>query len=302
MPVYEKEIELNDVEGRLRTRITRPDFVGSIEGGTGATLSVRGVYKRPGAADPMPEERPLFLHISAEAPGPVDLAVAEIEGLLAQQIQQAALPPIDESDPVVVERVMTNGGGAETRSIGMLVGMRGLNLKYIERQTGCRAQVQGQGTQRRATRGDEAAEALPMHIAITGLKSRVGAAVALAQDLITTVLVQERIIAAPAGFEAPAHWAMQAPQQPQRPPQQPQLTPEQRAQWDAFVFLAYLSLTPSVGRIVLYSDPYSRYYAQQAQLQAQAQAAPPPPPANNGMMAEEDDIAAKAAAWAARNL
>lgn len=84
---FEAELEINDFPQHARWKITHRDTLAAINELTGAAVTTRGLYIKPGAGTPV-GERKLFLLIEGFTESSVKKAKMELKKILAETTEK----------------------------------------------------------------------------------------------------------------------------------------------------------------------------------------------------------------------
>ncbi|KAL6052929.1 putative myelin transcription factor 1-like protein (Fragment), variant 2 [Balamuthia mandrillaris] len=178
-----KEIEINNCSAAVRYRLTKGDTHKEIHEATGATVTTRGRYIPP-SESAGPDERPLFLRITAPTEAQLEAAVNSIETMMQPQSFHKERPGT-LSAKVMVEI----DPDPSFNLVGKIIGPKGAFVKHIESTSKARVQLKGRGRldQKGAPSDDKDSEE-PMHLLLmASSQEELDAAKKLAEDLIKHV-------------------------------------------------------------------------------------------------------------------
>ena len=141
---------------------------------------MRGKFYKPGEVPGISDERPLYLHVTADTEDSLERAVRKIESLTNQLPMQ--------NKQFIIEKVFV-GLDAVEHGFNLplaIIGPNGTFVKYIRQQCGnTKVQLKGRGFKDQET-GQEINE--PMHLQLTsGTKANSEKAKVMAQQLIDKV-------------------------------------------------------------------------------------------------------------------
>eukprot|EP00005_Dracoamoeba_jomungandri_P003215 CAMPEP_0174250072 /NCGR_PEP_ID=MMETSP0439-20130205/361_1 /TAXON_ID=0 /ORGANISM="Stereomyxa ramosa, Strain Chinc5" /LENGTH=598 /DNA_ID=CAMNT_0015330055 /DNA_START=1 /DNA_END=1797 /DNA_ORIENTATION=+ len=142
---YSSELEINHCPPGVRYQVTKGATHQEIMRETGATIVVRGKFKKPGDTSPKP---PLHLLVSADDQRKVDAALARLNAII-NKTTSFTTPFVPFPGGTYVETKVDLGidpSGKHFNAfnfVGKIIGPKGANVKYIENTTGAKVQLKG---------------------------------------------------------------------------------------------------------------------------------------------------------------